>query len=129
MQVHSVFTPRQLNMTPLFYVFIFQCTVLGIPFITAPTPLGKGSVAALSRPSQGCISNACKCTTRWRLPQGLFCGSCHWHDTVDYVIIEKRNNSHMYECKASGSCCDYGEAEACISYDETATHHFSCGPF
>ncbi|KAK4443788.1 hypothetical protein QBC34DRAFT_416359 [Podospora aff. communis PSN243] len=98
----------------------FSLVLLALPAAMAlaePPTEGATPVDSVREPrsltGRACVYNGCKCdTTRNRKPQGQFCGGCRWPDGA-YVITAKRDNTHVYECSPSGSCCDYGFARDC----------------
>ena len=62
---------------------------------------------------RNCVYNGCKCSTKYPLNQGQYCGNCVWSDGSGYIITAKRVDNHVYECSPTGNCCDYGYATDC----------------
>ncbi|KAL2173452.1 uncharacterized protein P884DRAFT_273195 [Thermothelomyces heterothallicus CBS 202.75] len=78
-----------------------------------------GDVSGSDLTKRACSRNGCRCLKG--APQGQYCGNCVKVATGEWVITQKRNLHHVYECSPSGDCCDYGTASDC------GTGHARCG--
>jgi len=121
--------PKALLTARLLAVGLVAIASLALALPTESTTPNGASLSPLTRATAlECVYNGCVCNTRSRRhSQGQFCGSCRWEDTGDYVITDKRNSSHVYECAPDGKCCDYGYLRGC----DRDQNGFSgpCNPF
>jgi len=86
-----------------------------------PVPGVEAREASPDLAPRTCVNNGCKCSTKYPLKQGQYCGNCVWSNGAGYIITEKRVLTDVYECSPNGACCDYGHASDC------GTSHARCG--
>lgn len=88
--------------------------VLSLASLALATANPEPAADLLTRDSEltrrDCKANGCKCVSG--LTAGIYCGNCVV-GAGTYAIKSKRVESHVYQCNASGGCCDYGAASDC----------------
>ena len=107
--------------------------LLGAPFTLAlliNSTDGTVTSSALRNLPHRSTPVECECDDKHsQPPKGMYCGSCKWSDTDDYVVTRGRNNSHLYFCQPPAACQDYGYNEDCDLANSMRRHSYCVGPF